>query len=216
MRFAIVGEGLTDYVVLKNLLIGFFSNKDLPITRLLPKDREPVGWGNVLKYLTTTEFRDGVEYTEYTIIQIDTKECEDWNEGIKLVDDKDEKIDDFIEKIKTILINKIGLEFYESNISKIFFAISVHEIECWLLPFNTDNKAHQRKLVGCFNAIENIANKHGFSLNQKNYEAGKHYDILSKGIKSNRELKSKNVLNPSLKVFIESLKSVLPNSSTSK
>ena len=60
MRFLIAGEGLTDFIVLQNLLRGFFNDKNLSATRLLPKDKEPVGWGNLFNYLTTEEFKQAV------------------------------------------------------------------------------------------------------------------------------------------------------------
>lgn len=207
MRFAVVGEGLTDFKVLKNLLIGYFKDKNLPVTRLLPVDEEPVGWPNVLKFLTTKEFRDGVENTDYTIVQIDTGECQDWGEGLNNIGSDSSLIDNLIASVKTILINKIGQDFYNANNNKILFAITVNEIECWLLPFNTTTKAHFSKIVGCANAIEKLANKRGFSIHQKNYQDGKHYDELSKGMKKNKDLLSKGKLNPSLKIFIDVLDS---------
>jgi hypothetical protein len=70
-RFLFAGEGLTDYIVIRNLLIGFFKDKNLAISRLLPRDKEPVGWGNVLNYLSTDEFREGVNNTEYIVVQIE-------------------------------------------------------------------------------------------------------------------------------------------------
>lgn len=205
MRFAVVGEGLTDFKVLKNLLIGYFKDKNLPVTRLLPVDEEPVGWPNVLKFLTTKEFRDGVENTDYTIVQIDTGECQDWGEGLNNIGSDASLIDNLIASVKTVLINKIGQAFYNANSNKILFAITVNEIECWLLPFNSTTKAHFSKIVGCVNAIEKLANKRGFSIHQKNYQDGKHYDDLSQDMKKNKELRKKSQLNPSLKVFIDVL-----------
>jgi len=210
MRFAIVGEGLTDFKVLKNLLIGFFKDKNLPVTRLLPKDKEPVGWGNVLKFLPSFEFQNGVENTDYIIVQIDTNECADWNEELVHVGDKAAEIDGFMDSVIAVLIKRIGEEFYDANKAKIIFAVCIHEIECWLLPFNAQQKAHQTKIVGCANAIEQIAQKAGYSIHQKNYEEGKHYDDLSKEMKSNKELVQKGKLNPSLNSFLNSLTRTFP------
>lgn len=211
MRFAVIGEGKTDFKVIKNLLIGFFSDKNLPITRLLPKDNEPVGWGNVLNYLSTQEFRDGVENNDYTIVQIDTKECAEWNENLINIGDDITRIEEFVASIKTILINKIGVDFYNENQNKILFAITIHEIECWLLPFNTTTKAHVSKIVGCENAIEKIVSKRGFSIHQKNYQDGKHYDDLSKDMKDHKILLKRGQLNPSLKLFLDILQATFPN-----
>lgn len=200
-RFLFVGEGLTDYIVIKNLLIGFFNDKNLSISRLIPRDKEPVGWGNVLNYLTTSEFQDSLDNTDFIIIQIDTDKCEEWKEGLYLT----ENPDILIKKTIEVLIKKIGLAFFAEQKDKILFAISVHDIECWLLPFITDKPAHQSKTVGCVKAVEQIANKRGFSINQKNYENGKHYEELSREMRNNKELMRKYSLNESLKTFVDRL-----------
>lgn len=208
MRFLFVGEGLTDFTVIRNILIGFFNDKNLRINRLLPKDKEPVGWGNVLNYLPTSEFKDSFDFADYIVIQIDTDKCDDWNEGIKNIGNDRENVIDFVEAVKEILIKKIGIELYASKEANIIFAICVHEMECWLLPFITDLKAHQSKIVNCVKSVEQIANKKGVSINQKNYEDGKHYENFSIEMKKNRTLLKKSELNPSLNYFIETLKAI--------
>lgn len=205
MKFAVVGEGLTDHIVLKNLLIGFFNNKDLIVNRLRPLAKEPGGWGNVLAYISSEEFENSFDFSDYIIIQIDTKECEEWSRDIRNIGDDAEQLTAFIEQLKTVLIQKIDAELYEAQKDKILFAICVHEIECWLLPFNTTHKAHIRKMVGCYGALEKICVPKGFSLNEKNYQDGKHYDILSKEMKDNKILLKKSLLHPALTLFINDL-----------
>ena len=122
MRFAIAGEGCTDFIVLQNLLIGFFNDKNLSVTRLLPKDKEPVGWGNVLKYLATEEFRIGALYNDYVVVQIDTDKCEEWNAGLQNIGDNISQVESFINAVIDVLKTKIGTEFYQSNESKILFS----------------------------------------------------------------------------------------------
>ncbi len=200
-RFLFVGEGLTDYIVIKNLLVGFLNDKNLLISRLIPRDKEPVGWGNVLNYLTTSEFQDSLDNTDYVIIQIDTDKCGEWKEGLQLT----ENPDILIEKVIEVLIKKIGQSFYDEKKDKILFAIGLHDIECWLLPFITDKPALQSKIVGCVKTVEQIANKRGFSINQKNYENRKHYEGLSREMKNNKELMRKYSLNIGLKAFVDTL-----------
>ncbi len=200
-KFLFVGEGLTDFIVLRNLLIGFFNDKNLVVNRLRPKDKEPWGWGNVLNYLSTPEFRDSFDYANYIVVQIDTDKCEEWKEDLQL----NKSFELLITDVSEVLIKRMGLEFYTEKKDNILFAISVHDIECWILPFITDKQAHQSKITGCVNAVEQVANKAGFSINQKNYEDGKHYEDLSRNMKNNNEIMRKYSLNPSLKVFINSL-----------
>ncbi len=218
MRFAIASEGRTDYIVLKNLLIGFFKDKSLPITRLRPKDKEPFGWGNLLKYISSQDFRDDCddENIDYAIIQIDTNECKEWDEGLKHIGDKASEINSFISQIILVLIKNIGNEFYTVNKDKIIFAICVHEIECWLLPFHAKQAAHYSKIVGCANAIEQIALKNGYSIHQKNYQDGKHYEDLSKEMKNHKELMQKYNLNPGLKFFVDRLLEAFPKDEVEK
>lgn len=203
---AFAGEGLTDFKVIKNLLVGFFNDKNLFVTRLLPKETEPVGWGNLLNYITTLEFRNGVENVEFVIVQIDSGTCEEWGAGIKNLGDDSLRIEVFIQEIINFLIDKIGFEFYTANKDKIAFAISVHDIECWLLPFNSSTPAHYSKIVSCVKTLERIANQKGFSINKKNYQEGKHYEELSKEMKKHKILMEKHSLNPSLQIFIDKLK----------
>ncbi len=196
MRFAIAGEGRTDFIVLQNLLIGFFNDKNLSVTRLLPKDKEPVGWGNVLKYLSTEEFRFGTLNNDFVVVQIDTDKCEEWNVGLKNIGDNISLVESFINAVIDVLKAKIGTDFYQSNESKILFAITVQDMECWLLPFNIDLPAKQTKIVGCYKTLESVATKQGFSLNQKNYEDGKNYETLATEMKKNKILMEKYSLNP--------------------
>ncbi len=210
MKFAIVGEGLTDFKVLKNLLIGFTKDKNLIVNRLLPKDKEPVGWGNVLHYLSSSEFQFGVKFNDFTIVQIDTNECDQWGAGLKHIGDDDKQIEEFISQIIGTLKDKIETGFYDTHQGKIIFAICVHDMECWLLPFHASQPAHFSKIVRCYPTLEQVAQKKGFSLHQKNYEDGKHYEDLSKDMKDNKILFQKSKLNPSLKYFIESLSLILP------
>lgn len=212
MRFAIASEGKTDFTVLRNLLFGFFNDKRMPITRLRPKDREPFGWGNLFNYISSQDFRDDCEdeNIDHVIVQIDTYECEEWQAGVKHIHDDREEVEAFVAQVKVVLIDKIGTAFYEAHQSKIIFAICVHEIECWLLPFNTDKLAHYSKVTACANAVEQIALKRGFSIHKKDYQEGKNYEDLSAGMKNNKDLMKKSQLNAGLKLFIESLSVAFP------
>jgi len=210
MTIVVAGEGLTDYLVIKNMLIGYFDDKNLPISRLLPKDKEPVGWGNVLKYISSKEFIENIEDADYCIVQIDSKECEDWDLGLKQIGDNASKVKYFIDEIIKVLIDKIGND-YEQFKDKIIFAVTVHELECWLLPFNTDNKAHCKKMVSCSTTIETLAKTRGFSIHQKHYREGRNYEELSKNMKKQKELLKKSKLNPSLAIFIDNLNTIFKN-----
>src|SRR5258708_29129719 len=98
-RFLFIGEGLTDFKVLKNLFIGFFKDKNLQFNPLIPRDKGPVGWGNVLRYLESNEFQEAFENADYIVIQIDTDKCEEWKEGLRHIGNDAAAIDAFVESV---------------------------------------------------------------------------------------------------------------------
>lgn len=210
MTFGVIGEGITDFKVVKNLLIGFFNNKNLQVNQLYPEQTQPGGWSNVLAYLQSEKFSQSLMFNDYVIVQIDTKECEEWKAEINNIGDKEELLEDFINKVEQFLISKIDTNVYSEYKRNIIFAITIHEIECWLLPFISEKKAEHKKLVTCSKTVERIANKIGISINQKNYADGKHYDDFSSEMKKQKELLAKSELNPSLKVFMDKLQKTFP------
>jgi hypothetical protein len=211
MRFAIAGEGLTDFTIMKNLLIGFFNDKNLSVRRLLPESNEPFGWANLFDQLSKDIFRNSFEFNDYIIVQIDSGTCEDWKEGLRHIGDDESLLHDFIHQIVQVLAKRIGEAFYTGNKAKIIFAIAVHDIECWVLPFTSDKSSDHAKMVNCLNSTERIANKKGFSLNQKNYREGKHYEDLSKGMTKQKDLMQLYTYNPSLRVFVDNLIQIFPS-----
>lgn len=211
MRFAIAGEGLTDFTILKNLLIGFTNDKNLSVRRLLPEAKEAFGWANLFDQLSKDIFKNGFEFSDYVIVQVDSGTCEDWKEGLKHIGDDESQVEGFVNQVVQVLIKRIGKEFYTNNQQKIIFAVAVHDIECWVLPFISDKASDQSKMINCFKSAEGIANKQGFSLHQKNYQDGKHYDELSKGMKKQKDLMRLCKLNPSLKIFVDKLAQIFSN-----
>jgi hypothetical protein len=205
MTFAIAGEGITDFTIIKHILIRYFNNNDLEVRKLRPEHKEPFGWSNLLNYIDSETFKGAFDYNDYVIIQIDTAECQDWKLELTSYNDKKEKIEDFISRVISKLVIKIGEDFYNKNKNAILFAICVNEIECWLLPFNSQLRNITKKTTGCYNAMKPIAIKKGFSIDQKNYDDGKNYEKLIKPATNKKVLIEKAKLNPSLNHFIESL-----------
>ena len=204
-RFATISEGITDFRVLKNLLIGYYNDKDLSVSQLKPEGKEPFGWGNLLAYLSSQKFKDALAFDNYLVIQIDTDKCEDWGAKLKNIGDDEHQINNFITDIKNYLIQKIGEVVYLENKERIIFAICVHEIECWILPFQAIIPAHTKKMVNCLKTLEFYANKKGFSTHQKDFSGSKNYDELSKEMKNHKLLLQNKDLNPSLKIFIDNM-----------
>lgn len=161
-----------------------------------------------MKYLETDEFKNSFFANDFVVIQIDSDRCEEWKVGINNVGDENgrQTVVDFFKRIQECLIEKIGVDFYGDHAAKIIFAICIHSIECWMLPFIGQHKAHQMKLVNCAQAVEKIVNTKGLSINQKNYQDGKIYEMLTKEMTKQKILQKKSEVNLGLSVFIDHLK----------
>lgn len=207
-KFGLACEGITDQIVIENILCGFYKDYedlDQEIQPFQPaydettrkqKEGEFGGWEMLLEYLSEKRFRDDVLNSEYTIIQIDSDICDHPNFDIE----KDTScITTFIDNIKTKLISSIDKNesFYETNKEKIIFAISVHSLECWLLPIYKDSK--NEKIMGCFESLQRESKTIKV---EKNYSS---YDKLSKLLLKNKELLKISLKNSSFDIFIKSL-----------
>lgn len=98
------------------------------------------------------------------------------------------------------LVEQINIgkdEFYSENKNKIIFAVSVHSLECWLLPLYKSYKTEKTK--NCFNNLQRESKKISV---QKDYNT---YDKLSKPYLKNKTLLKESKKSTSLKVFVDSL-----------
>jgi hypothetical protein len=206
-KFGLACEGITDQIVIENILCGFYKGyEDLdqeiqafePLRDQTGKKQEENsgGWTRLLTYLSESRFREDVLNSEYTIVQVDSDICDEVNFDVK----KDTScIVTFIESIKAKLISSIDKNesFYESNKEKIIFAISVHELECWLLPICKNFK--NEKITGCSEALQRECKDIKV---EKNYTT---YDKLSRVFLKNKDLLKISSKNSSFDIFIKSL-----------
>ena len=211
LKFGLACEGVTDQAVIENILCGFYNNKNLkseikafqPLfdaTQHKQLEGEFGGWEELLKHLSTKRFRESVINTEHMIIQIDTDISEHPNFDVSQHNLSTEAL---IEKVVERLIAQIDSkrEFYQKHKEKIIFAISVHSLECWILPIYESNK--KEKIIGCEEKLKKAVVKVSKKLKvEKNYN---NYDKLSQ-----KFLKQKNLIkiasqNSSLQIFINKL-----------
>lgn len=204
--FGLITEGVTDQAIISNILFGFFKNKDLLISPLQPifdetdKSRQYNlgGWGNMINYLRSDQFKQSFQYCDYQIIQIDTDICEDY--GIsKNEDGRPLSVNELIIKVEEYLISVIG-QFYENISERVIFAISVHMIECWLLTlYYVDDK--RLKIAGCLNTLNQVlARKIDYTIDPDNKDY-KFYKEISKPYAKNKIISKHFVHNPSLLIF---------------
>lgn len=204
-KFGLACEGITDQIVLENILCGFYHNYedlDEEIVPLEPprdetnrKQEEGTGgWTRLLTYLGESRFKDDVLNHEFIVIQIDT----DISDEVGFdVFKSTLSTPDFITKVIEKLIERIDTNFFLEHKNKILFAISVHSLECWILPIY--KKYRSEKKTGCVEALRRETKN---IKTEKNYA---NYDKLTRKFTKNRTLLQIVNQNISFEIFIKSL-----------
>jgi len=213
-KFGLITEGITDQIVLENILCGYYNDYedlDEEIFALEPPRDETdmkqahsefgMGWTAIFSYLSEKRFRDDVLNSEYVIIQIDTDIAEYFNCSIN----QNQRIEEIIVCAMQKMIDKIDEKekFYEEYKDKIIFAISVHSLECWILPLFKDMK--KEEILNCANKLNASMRKLSKKLQldtRKNY---KNYDKLTQDFLKYKELIKIKSKNKSFQIFINSL-----------
>jgi hypothetical protein len=228
--FGLIAEGPTNYAILENILIGYF-NKDISgyINELQPKQGQAGGWERVLNYCASIDFKNDFVDNDFMIIQIDTDRSYELNFGVSH-EENDVKlsVEALIEKIKErfngIFASKFGENFISEFGHRILFAVSVHSIECWLLPlyYENETKALTRSCLHKLNEKwldigepsigENKKRKPVYNPTEPRRKAIPEqnkkgqvptYEKISRYFMSNDVLNTYYLQNPSLKIFIE-------------
>lgn len=213
ISFGLITEGLTDRIVIEDILSGYFNTDDIIVNPLQPerdKDDENRsgygGWMLVFNYCNSRDFREAFQFNEYVIIQIDTDVSEEINYDIPKRDENGEELspEQLIEKVKEKFKRLIGEDFYVKYNHRIIFAIAVHSLECWLLPLYYRDKKKQ-KVTNCLNTLnQELVKRERFTIdaNNKNPE---YYRKVSRQYWKNKVLINFYQDNPSLKIFIQEI-----------
>ncbi|MEG5030285.1 phage tail protein [Microcoleus sp. AT8-B1] len=214
ISFGLITEGLTDQIVIENILAGYFNSPDLDIRQLQPqrdKDNENKstygGWTLVFNYCKSRDFQEALQFIDYIIIQIDTDVSELKHYNIRQQDENGKLTpQQLIEKVIEKFRGAWGDDFYSKYQQKIIFAISVDFIECWLLPlYYTDSR--KAKITNCLDTLNReLAKKHNFTIDAK-AKNPEYYRIISKPYRKHKVLIKHYADNPSLKTFIEQIQS---------
>lgn len=216
MQFGLIGEGITDQIVIESILISYFSNPDLitnPLQPLRDATNDAIAlndgnWHKVLEYCGSTVFEESFLSLDYVVIQIDSDVfiSENVPEKYRNILSSADDHETVIHKVKAILIQSIRKDFYDLYQEKIIFAISVHAVECWLLPiYYPTEKAKTAKVTGCLDMLNRVLpQQEGFYIDSKN---PKYYQKIAKRIikMKKKEFDNYAILNPSLSVFTSSL-----------
>ena len=212
--FAIVGEGLTDQVVIENILNGLFEDPNVrfvqPTLDLTDASRKAGagGWTEVFRFCDSELLADAFAANDFVIIQIDTDVCSERGFDVSsTVDGEPLECRELVEAVCKRLHEAIDSNLLFEAEEKIIFAVCVNSIECWLLPLLFDTKAHYGKTTGCLEAVNSALNKRnaGYYLHSK---AEEYYSMLSNPYSKRKNIERNYKKNPSLKIFVESLKAI--------
>lgn len=217
--FGFIVEGPTDSAVLENILTGFFNDSDLITRQVQPQldetgsrqaTSQPGGWFKVLDFCRSDAFPGLFEQNDFVVIQIDTDRSEDVHFEIKQKNEAGEnlQVSELVaavkNRIKSLIINKFGQNLMDEIAARLLFAISVNELECWLLPLvRTD------KMAGATNnCIFKFNEKSEVKINAADKKP-RIYEAVSRPFCKPKILFAKGPKNPSLALFLEELKPVL-------
>jgi hypothetical protein len=216
--FGIIGEGVTDQAVIKNILVGYF-NEGAFVTAIQPAEPiagegpQPGGWDLVFKSLQAGRHKEALQNNDYIVIHIDTDVSEQkgydvpWREGSGELS-VEQLASRVTEKLKVL----IGADFYAAHHDKFIFAIAVHAIECWLLPLHTHDN-HAKKTSGCLEAVNHALISKNIRLTRGRYGAGKDpraYREASRDFTKRGRLLQVRDRNPSLGLFVRQLDAIIP------
>ena len=209
-KFGIAGEGITDQIVIENILCGFYKDYDdldnevrytQPPTDETDSKKQPPkgGWTRLFNYLGSELFLDDILNDEYMIIQVDT----DVSEEIGFEVSRNCSTIELIEKVRERLILEINKNnnAYNQHEDKIIFAISVHSLECWILPLYLTKKGEV--IHKCFEKLIKEVPK--VSKKLKVNKNSNDYDKLSRDFLKHKILIEKASENSSFQIFINAL-----------
>lgn len=206
-RFGIIAEGITDQVVIENILMGYFNNTELDIIELQPQRNKSEasfgGWEQAFRYCQEENWEQTFQLVDYVIIHVDTDVCEHPNFNIPKYEagkelSVEELRDRTIQKLQTL----IGETFYRQFAEQFFFAIAIHSIECWLFPLYCTDTQQAAQIKNCEKRLKRALTGK-LAKFSKSYTD---YDRLSENYYLNpKKFTQYYPQNPSLKQFIDEI-----------
>jgi hypothetical protein len=207
--FSLITEGLTDQVLITFLLNGYYED-DLDVTEAQPlrdetdesRQANHAGWENVLNYCRSEFFEQQFFTNDYVIIQIDTDICGHKNFDIPLkIGNKDRPTNEIIKDVKQHIIDCIGHAIYQKYSERIIFAISIHSLECWLLPLYGKTNLEKERVRKCEKHITDLLKRFDIAY-EKKYRA---FQVICKPLLAKQKILTATTFNESLDRFVASL-----------
>lgn len=234
LRFGIIGEGITDQIVIEQILLGYFEGQsdvedqsdELEVNYIQPpldatgqaRHPAPGGWSLVLDSLRQGKHVKALETNDYLIVQIDTDVSEQKGYDVPWKDQDGNNLspDALLDRVMDRLVEIIGAELYARHKDRFIFAIAVHEIECWLLPLFFENKKQKAaKITGCLDAANHELKKRDERpLSTSRGKDPRRYRQVARAYAKRRTLMTACDRNPSFQRFITRLDALPRTAST--
>lgn len=212
VKIGIVCEGISDYRILQHITERYLRDMDAYTIPLKPKEtrqgtQDGFGsWQGVLEYIKGDDrmIVEAVkEGCDYVIVHIDTDVREQY--GVPADFTNHEELHDNVRKM---LLNQLHPEF---DPNKVIFAIAIHETECWLIPFLTNDKKDCGKTDSCVNTLNRLLKDKG-SIDKDNKNAEKVrpiYQNILKQKKKVKDIKTASRYNCGFTYFIDTLDRII-------
>lgn len=209
--FALITEGITDQVAISAVLYGLYDEEPeiRPVQPLRDATDEArqgnrAGWEKVLEYCSLDDFAAVFATNDYVIIQVDTDVCGHPNFPVALVDENGERSPSgLVEEVKSFINAKIAPAVLETYGNRIFYAISVHSLECWLLPIHATKAGDRRRTKNCEAHLTRVLNRKDIGF-KKDYRT---YTTLTKPFERMAGIETTSKQNESFAMFVASLPS---------
>jgi len=216
VSFALVTEGITDQVALEAILKGHYKrfegdievvvNAIQPIRDATDASRQGDfgSWEKVFEACARPEVSDNaLAFNQYLIVQIDTDMGDHANFGLPLAPggvDVDETA--LVTQARAIIATKFGDKWPHIE-DRVFTAVSVHSLECWLMALHAP--AATRSTKRCEERLrqELVRQNKAYDKNHACYTA------ISKDFRKTKRLDDARSRSVSLDRFVESLPPVV-------
>lgn len=214
VKIGIVCEGISDYRVLKHITERYLRDEEVYTIPLKPKETKQGAqdgfgsWQGVLEYIKGNDqmiveaIREGCRYV---IVHIDTDVRDQY--GLPLDFACEEELH---EKVMVRLTEQIHPDF-DRNL--LIFAIAIHETECWLIHFLTEDKKSCSKIDSCVNAVNKFLKDKG-SIDKDNKNAEKVrpiYQYILDQKRKAKDIKKASRHNYGFAYFIDTLDRIRPD-----
>ncbi|TPL82361.1 phage tail protein [Mesorhizobium sp. B2-3-12] len=211
--FALITEGITDQAVIEGILEAYCGEslgEEIDVNFLQPiRDATDAsralsagGWERVLEYCTLAErITEALAVNDYLVVQIDTDCSEHANFGVSQTENGVRRsTSEIVADVRTLIITKFGQKNFTQMSSRIFFAVSVHSLECWLLPLFANYSGKCREM-NCEDHLSRALSKRNLE-HKKDYRS---YRELARAFRKRKDVISAARHSESLKTFLDTL-----------